>query len=414
MAKRKDSKNRVLKEGEYERSNGTYEFKWRNKVHRRFSIYAETLEELRSKELDILRDSLDGIDTSAKDMTVNDVYKKWVTLKKGLKDNTFQNYKYMFEMFAVPALGAFKIQVLKKSDIRAFYNELHDNKGLKPASIDCIHTVLHQVLQIAVDDEYLRSNPADSALKELLVAYSSEAGKRTALTVEQETILLKFLSTSTKYRHWYPTVMTLLGTGLRIGELAGLRWCDIDLDKGMIHVTHTLVFYAKKSANKEFRKCTYAVNTPKTPAGYRDVPMLPEVKEAIFMEKQFLEEAGINCKANIDGYTDFIFLNRFGYPLHQGIVNKALRRIIRDCNFEILDNCKKGKVPCTLPQFSCHVLRHTFATRMNENNINGNVRMAVLGHTSLEITDKVYTDTFDGFKQAEFNKLKPQLEKLMQ
>mgnify|MGYP000795327042 CR=1 FL=1 len=61
VKRRKDSKNRILKEGEYERSNNTYEFKWTDKNGKRHSIYAKTLDELREKELDILRDTLNGI-----------------------------------------------------------------------------------------------------------------------------------------------------------------------------------------------------------------------------------------------------------------------------------------------------------------------------------------------------------------
>lgn len=85
MVKRKDNKNRVLKEGEYQRANGSYEFKWRTKTGKRQSVYAPTLEELREKELTIFRDILDGIRTDEKNITVNDLYYRWVKLKRGLK-----------------------------------------------------------------------------------------------------------------------------------------------------------------------------------------------------------------------------------------------------------------------------------------------------------------------------------------
>lgn len=94
----KDNKNRVLKEGEYQRSSGTYEFKWRDKRGGRHSISAVTLEELREKELDVLRDVLDGVRADKNNLTINDLYNSWVQLKRGLKDNTFSNYKYMYTM----------------------------------------------------------------------------------------------------------------------------------------------------------------------------------------------------------------------------------------------------------------------------------------------------------------------------
>lgn len=99
IKRRKDDKNRVLKEGEYQRANGTFEYKWRDKKGKRHSVYAKTLEELREKEIDVLRDALDGIRTGKQDLTINDLYNLWVQLKRGLKDNTFSNYKYMYTQF---------------------------------------------------------------------------------------------------------------------------------------------------------------------------------------------------------------------------------------------------------------------------------------------------------------------------
>lgn len=89
VERRKDNKNRVLKEGEYQRSSGTYEFKWRDKRGGRHSISAVTLEELREKELDVLRDVLDGVRADKNNLTINDLYNSWVQLKRGLKNNTF-------------------------------------------------------------------------------------------------------------------------------------------------------------------------------------------------------------------------------------------------------------------------------------------------------------------------------------
>ena len=126
VKRRKDSKNRILKEGEYERSNKTYEFKWTDKTGKRHSIYAKTLEELREKEIDILRDTLNGIKVNDKNLTVNDFYKKWESLKKGLKNNTFQNYKYMYNQFAKYQIGNIKVCELKRTDVRSFYNTLEN------------------------------------------------------------------------------------------------------------------------------------------------------------------------------------------------------------------------------------------------------------------------------------------------
>ena len=84
VERRKDSKRRVLKEGEYERPNGTYEFRWRDKTGKRRTVYGKTLEDLREKETDVLRDMLDGINPDSKNMTINDLYCRWKQVKHGL------------------------------------------------------------------------------------------------------------------------------------------------------------------------------------------------------------------------------------------------------------------------------------------------------------------------------------------
>ena len=182
VERRKDSKRRVLKEGEYERPNGTYEFRWRDKTGKRRTVYGKTLEDLREKETDVLRDMLDGINPDSKNMTINDLYCRWKQVKRGLKVNTFTNYCYMYEQFVEPDFGNTKIDDLRKSDVRAFYNYLAETRGLKVSTVDSVHTVLHQVLELGVEDEYMRFNPSDGALKELKKARERDIMKRRALT----------------------------------------------------------------------------------------------------------------------------------------------------------------------------------------------------------------------------------------
>jgi len=398
VERRKDKKNRVLKEGEYQRSYGTYEFKWRDKSGGRHSISAVTLEELREKELDVLRDVLDGVKADKNNLTINDLYNSWVQLKHGLKDNTFSNYKYMYTMFVEPDFGKRKIVDLKRSDIRSFYNYLADERHVQINTIDCIHTVLHQVLELGVEDDYLRYNPSDNALKELKKARNFEVTKRRALTVPEQELFEAYLSKQGQYHRWYPIFIIMLWTGMRVGEVTGLRWCDIDLEDDTISVNHTLVYYDKRNDER----CTFAINTPKTAAGERIIPMLPKVKEAFMMEKQYQEECGLESRAVVDGYRDFIFVNRFGNVQHQGTLNKALTRIVRDCNFEILDKPHK-KDTVILPKFSNHSLRHTFTTRMCEAGVNLKVMQEILGHADAETTMDIYAEATKELKKSELD-----------
>lgn len=397
--KRKDKDRIVLRTGEGQRPNGTYEYRWTDKTGKRRRVYAKTLEELRDKEKEIEKDKSDGIKAEARYVTVNELFDLWKQIKRGLKDNTFQNYQYMYNTFVRPEFGKKRISTLKKTDVKRFYNYLADERGLQASTIDSIHTVLHQVLDMAVDDSYIRNNPSNNVLKELKQSHVFKTEKRKALTRPQQDLLLDFLQRNHTYNHWYPIFAVMLGTGLRVGEATGLRWCDIDLDKGMVDVNHTLVYYCHRH-EVEKNGCYFNVNTPKTETSVRQVPMMDFVKEAFLKEKEYQEAMGVECKATVDGYTDFIFVNRFGNVQHQGTLNKAIRRIIRDCNDEVL--MKGEDDPVLLPHFSCHTLRHTFTTRMCEAGVNVKVIQDTLGHADIATTLNIYADVTKELKQTEF------------
>ena len=397
--KRKDNDRIVLKSGESQRPNGTYCYRWTGKDGKRHSVYAKTLEELREKEAQVAHDQFIGIKAESRNVTVNEMFDLWCQIKRGLKNNTFENYKYMYNLFARPNFGRNRISSLKKSDVKRFYIQLADDRGLQAATIDNVHTVLHQVLQMAVDDNYIRSNPADGVLKELKKSRTFQNEKRRALTQPEQNLLLDYLKKHRTYNHWYPIFAVMIGTGLRIGEVAGLRWCDIDLEEGVIDVNHTLVYYDHRDENHK-KGCYFNVNTPKTANSNRQVPMLDFVKEAFLMEKENQRVRDIQCKVVIDGYTDFIFLNRDGGTFYHGSVNKTIRRIIRDCNLEILENGEED--PVLLPHFSCHSLRHTFTTRMCEAGVNVKVIQDTLGHSDIATTLEIYAEVTKEFKKQEF------------
>lgn len=394
--RRKDTKGRVLKENETQRPDGTYSYRWRTANGKRNAVYGRTLEELREKEQKVLRDKSDGIKTNAQNVTLNDIFDLWVNIKRGLKDNTFQNYIYMYEQFVRDYLGTVKITKLKRSDIRRFYNYLIDERGLKVSSVDNIHTVLHQVIALAVEDEYLRTNVSDNALKELKQSRNLYTEKKRSLTTQEQKIFLDYLKKNPMYQHWYPIFSLMLGTGLRVGEATGLRWEDVDFENNIISINHTLVYY-----NHNKGGCYFGINTPKTRAGERTIPMIDSVREALLQEKENQIMQGIECKVTVDGFTNFIFINRFGNVQHQGTLNKALRRIIRDCNQDILDNANNSQTEVLLPRFSCHILRHTFTTRLCESGINIKVIQSVLGHADISTTLDIYADVTKDLKNAE-------------
>ena len=396
-AARTDNRRVRLRTGESQRSNGTYQYRWSTKDGVRHTIYAPTLDKLREQEEQVVVDHHDGIKTDVKALTVNDLFKLWRDLKRGIKDSTFKNYIYMYEMFVQPSFGRNRAVAVKKSDVKRFYNQLADDKILKIATIDNVHNVLHQVFQVAVDDDYIRKNPTDGMLKELKLSHQFDTEKRKAFTVEQQNLLFTYLLSHPKYAHWYPAFYIMANTGMRVGELTGLRWRDVDFEMRTISINHTLVYYN----HRDEKGCYFSINTPKTDAGERSIPMTEEVCKAFMMEREYQQATGIQSVGRVDGFDDFIFVNRDGMMQHQGTLNKALKRIMRDCNDDVLEKYGVDSKPVLLPPFSCHNLRHTFATRLCEAGVNVKVIQDILGHVDIETTMNVYVDATKEVKQKE-------------
>ena len=212
--KRMDSNRVRLYTGESQRPNGTYMYRWTDAQGKRHYIYAPTLEKLREEEKLIIVDEHDGIKQENKLLTLNDLFELWKDTKRGIKDSTFQNYIYMYNLIVAPNFGKNRVQMIKKSDVKKFYNRLADGKRMQIATIDNIHNVLHQVFQIAVDDSIIRINPTDNMLRELKMSRDYRSEKRKALTIKQQEIFLSYMKKNPKYQHWFPVFFIMLNTGI--------------------------------------------------------------------------------------------------------------------------------------------------------------------------------------------------------
>lgn len=197
----------------------------------------------------------------------------------------------------------------------------------------------------------------------------------------------------------YPGFMEMAAEKIG-GECLGLRWSDLDFDGRMITVSHSL---AHKS-NQE-RKTVYSIQTPKTKAGIRTIPMISEVRDAFVMEYEIQKCIGF-CRQEIDGYSGFVFSSSDGHVYSPEAINQALYRIRDSYNEEEKVLAKKEKrEPILLPQFSCHILRHTFCTRLCENESNIKVIQSVMGHRDISTTMDIYADCTDDKKQEVLNNL---------
>jgi len=396
MAKaRKDSRGYALRTGEVQRKDGSYSYSYRDGNKQRHSVYAKTLAQLRTKERQIacdLADALDGL--TAENISLNQLYDKYLGQKYDLKPTTKNGYKYMYDRFVRGDFGNRKINAIRYSDIKAFYYGLILNKTLKANTLEIIHTQLHPTFQMAVRDGLLRMNPTDGVMAEIKKSHVWDKPQRHALTVPQQKAFMDFMRSDHRYTGWQPIITVLLGTGMRIGECLGLRWEDLDFDARMISVNHTLTHRPNGKG-----QCERHISTPKTIAGTRTIPMIDEVFDAFLMEYELQSCIGFESET-VDGYTGFVFVNADGSIYGETSVNHAIHNIAHDYNNSETAKAKtEHREPLLLPEFSAHSLRHTFCTRLCENESSIKVIQSLMGHSDISTTMDIYAEATNEKKQ---------------
>ena len=409
MAKtRKDLRGRTLQKGEYQRaSDKRYCYSYKDPLGNRKSIYAYDLVTLREKEKQLMKDQLDGLDIYvAGKATVNMVFDRYISLKTNLRETTRSNYLYMYDRFIRNTFGLKKVAQIKYSDVLQFYNHLIQKEGLQINTLETIHTLLHPTFQLAVRDEVIRINPTDDVMAEIKKSSGAKTGVRHALTIAQQRAFMDYIANHPVYFHWWPIFTVLLGTGCRIGEALALRWDDLDFDRRVISINHSLAYYPIG----EDRRSVMRISYPKTEAGIRTIPMLDSVKDAFEMLREEQLENGWN-PAEIDGMSGFVFTNRFGSVPNPQSINRAIKRISTDYNAgEEITAKREHRDPLLLPDFSAHHLRHTFCTRLCENETNLKVIQSIMGHKDIQTTMDIYAEATEEKKQESFERLAEKLD----
>jgi integrase len=391
MAARKDGKGRALRKGEhYRKSDGRYSYGYTDMFGKRKFIYSNNLSKLREREEQLIRDQMDGLDVYvAGSVNINYVFDRYLSTKSELRSTTKSNYIYTWDHFIRDGFGKKKIGDVKYSDVLYFYNYLITEKGLQITSVENINTVLHPTFQLAVRDDIIRKNPVDGAYAEIKKRYGGSRKLRHALTVEQQREFMRYVADNPVFYTWYPFFTVLLGTGCRIGEIIGLRWDDVNMEERLIDINHSLTYYPRR---EETYVCEFRVSLPKTEAGKRVIPMMEQVYQVLKEEYERQQEEGF-CDKVIDGMTNFIFTNRFGGPHNPAAVNRAIKRIVDAHNAEEEVAAKKQKrKPIMIPRFSCHIFRHTFASRICENETNIKVIQQIMGHADVSTTMNIYAE----------------------
>lgn len=407
---RKDPRGRALKPGEvWRKSDERYMYTYTDPLGRRKYIYAQDLTELRDKEKQLMRDQLDGLDIyAAGKATVNDTFDRYMATKYELRDTTKDGYLYLYNHFVRDNFGLKRLIDIKYSDVVQYYYYLLNEKKISVSALESVHSLLHPMFNLAVRDDIIRKNPSDEVMKEIAKKRGKNRGIRHALTIDEQRAFMEYMATHPVYYHWWPLFTVLLGTGCRIGECLGLRWQDLDYEKHIISINHSVVFHY----NSERKDQTVHIARPKTEAGIRTIPMLDIVKDAFEVEKEEQAVSGGNTQV-IDGMSGFVFCNRFGRVHNPQTVNDAIRRICKSYNSEeVLKAKKEGREALILPNFSCHHLRHTFATRLCETESNVKIVQSVLGHAQFETSYDYYCEATEKSKQESFEELASKLDSI--
>ena len=278
--KRRDSKNRILRNGESQRKDGRYAFKYIDANGQQQFVYSWKLEStdklpagkrddisLREKEKIIQRDLFDGVVASDANMTVLELVEKYVLQKTGVRHNTEAGYRTVINMLKKDKFGQKKIGSVKLSDAKLWLIKLQQTDGRSYSSIHSIRGVLRPAFQMAMDDDLIRKNPFEFQLATVIV---NDSVTREAISRKQERQFLQFVQQDNHFCKYYEGIYILFKTGMRISEFVGLTISDIDMDKRTIDINHQL---------QRKRDGEYIIEDTKTNAGTRVLPMTDDVYE---------------------------------------------------------------------------------------------------------------------------------------
>lgn len=379
---RKDNRGRNLKQGESQRKDGLYMYRYVDeRTGNRETIYDTELTSLRERERQIAREMEDGIMTSlaVKKMTVNALFERYLESKK-LADTTRANYISIWNNRVRDEIGQLKVVQVKPSHIKLYYSKL-TKSGYSHSTIKLIHNLIYPSFEMAVDDDMIRKNPAKGTLGD----NGKSAIEKDALTLLQQQNLFHFVKDSKVYSIYLPMLQFMIGTGCRCGELIGLTWSDVDMDEKNISINHQLIY---KDYGDGYR---FHVTTPKTDAGIRTIPMNETLRKVFAEQKRLNFMRSIQKNVEIEGLTGFIFTSKNGRPLMPNAVNSVLRNIVIAYNKEEVRRAKEGKRKAELmPAISAHTMRHTACTRMAEQGLDMKIVQYIIGHVDISVTMEVY------------------------
>jgi integrase len=330
---------------------------------RRRYVSAKTKTEARRVLRQAMSDADRGLIFDADNLKVGEYLDRWLSdsVSDTVKATTFERYEQIARLHLKPALGRVKLKALTPAHVRSLYREKLE-AGSSARTVRYVHTTLHKALKQAVMDGLIARN-ATEAVK----PPQPSREEIHPLTPEQAKHLLQVAhEIGDRLEALY---VLAIHTGLRQGELLGLKWDDVDLDDGSLQVRRTL------SITKSGRVFT----SPKTTRSRRSVKLTSNATEALksHLKRQLAEMDRVGSLWSPGDADGLIFASETGEPLD--------RRAVTKLKFKPL--LKRAG----LPVIRFHDLRHTCATLLLTRNVNPKIVSEMLGHSSIAITLDTYS-----------------------
>lgn len=387
VKRRKDNNGRVLPDGVTQRKDGRYLYRTQRNGKTEY-IYDTDLNSLKEKILAHTLDLANGRNVDFGKMTLDEWAEQYFELfkKDKLKASTYYNTVSSYKRYVseVGTLGSMKVKEIKRAHIVAHYKKLLNKKHLADGTLKSLSSTLYGMFQELKFDNVIPYNPLEEISKEVK---GEPAEVREALELEEVKVLVDFLKVDKTYSIYLPLVVVALGTGLRVGELLGLTWNDIDQKEGVVKVNKNMQYKNRGNGGHEF-----FITSVKTKAGNREIPMTSEVAEMFKVQKKYQKEMRIRDDVTIDGYKGFVFTTKLGTPFTNDSVGVIAKRITKAANeWEEARAKEENRPPIYVPEHSPHYWRHTFCTRLVEADVGYMALKEYMGHSRIETSINVYT-----------------------
>lgn len=378
----KDLNGKELPAGIRQRKDGRYEGRFTYKGES-YTFYDMDLRKLKKEMQDRRYEVEHGIYAKERNISVDAWFHTWIEdyKKKSVKYGTYKLYLDEYACHIKKPFGKKKLTDVRSEHIQKLFNQMAEKYSRK--TINIVKIILSSMFKQAHKNGIILRNPVENTT---LPKERNEQQFR-VMTVEEQKLFLEYAKESI----YYPIYVVALGTGMRNGELRALQWKDIEFEKKVIHVNGTLKYIAKGEAK-------YRIDTPKSAASRRDIPMLDNVYDILRQHKktQLEKRLLLGEKWNPQpGFENLVFTGPFGRCMTDSAMYQDMLKIQK----RIL---AAGK---TFEHIKPHTLRHTFATRGLENGIPPKVMQELLGHTSITMTLDIYSHVLPDVKANEIQKI---------